>query len=65
MSRTTVASGVRARATEFVATHPRLVVTMVLLLLLIAAQGSAAAGTELGDGTLMGTSGSGSVNDGP
>lgn len=65
MSHTTVASEVSARATEFVAEHPRLVVTMVLLVLLIAAQGSVAAATELGDGTLVGTSGSGSVDDGP
>lgn len=65
MSRTNVASEVGARTTGFVANHPRLVVTMVLLLVLIAAQGSVAAATELSDGTLVGTSGSGSVDDGP
>lgn len=65
MSRTTVASEVGARATGFVAKHPRLVVTMTLLVLLIAAQGSVAAATDLGDGTLVGTNGSGSVDDGP
>lgn len=65
MSRTTVASEVGTRTTGFVAKHPRLVVTMVLLVLLIAAQGTVAAGTELGDGTLAGTSGSGSVDTGP
>ena len=64
MSRTNVASEVGARATGFAAEHPRLVVTMVLLLVLVAAQGGVAAETaELGDFST--TSGSGSVNDGP
>lgn len=65
MSRSTVASEVRTRTTGFVAKHPRLVVTMVLLVLFVAAQGSVAAATEFGDGTLVGTSGSGSVDTGP
>jgi hypothetical protein len=38
---------------------------MVLLVLFVAAQGSVAAATEFGDGTLVGTSGSGSVDTGP
>lgn len=65
MSRNNVASEVGARATGFVANHPRLVVTMTLLVLLVAAQGSVAAATELGDGSLVGTTGNGTVNDGP
>ena len=64
MSRTTVASDVSARATGFVAKHPRLVATMLLLLVLIAAQGGVAAETaELGD--FATTNGSGTVDDGP
>ena len=65
MSRNNVASEVSARATGFVANHPRLVVTMTLLVLLVAAQGSVAAASELGDGSLVGTTGNGTVNDGP
>lgn len=64
MSRSTVADGIGARTTGFVTNHPRLVVTMVLLVALIAAQGSVAAATDFGD-TLVGTSGTGSVDTGP
>ena len=49
MSRNNVASEVSARATGFVANHPRLVVTMTLLVLLVAAQGSVAAASEFAD----------------
>lgn len=66
MVRDTVTTGVGTRVTGFAAKHPRLVVTLVLLLALVAAQGSVAAATEMGsDGPLFDTSGSGSVDDGP
>lgn len=64
MSRTNVAAEVSARTAGFMTKHPRLVATMVLLLVLIAVQGGVAAEAgELGD--FATTSGSGSVDDGP
>ncbi|MFB6221496.1 MAG: hypothetical protein ABEH90_08665 [Halolamina sp.] len=63
MVRDSVPSEIGVRLTGFAANHPRLVVTLVLLFALVAAQGSVAAATEF-DGVLT-ESGSGSVDDGP
>lgn len=65
MSSDSRSSALGVRLAEFAANRPRLVVTLVLLLALIAAQGSAAAATEIDGGGLVDTSGSGTVDDGP
>ncbi len=64
MSRNSVTRKLGVSVTGFAAKRPRLVVTLVLLLALVAAQGSVAAATDL-DGGMVDTSGSGTVNEGP
>lgn len=66
MSRDYGSSALGVRLTGFAAKHPKLIMTLVLLLVLVAAQGSVAAATDVdAGGTLFDTSGSGSVDDGP
>jgi len=60
----TVGSALGVPLTGFAAKHPRLVVTLLLPIVLITAQGSVAAATDV-DGAMVDTSGSGSVDDGP
>lgn len=66
MSQDYAGSALGVRLTGFAAKHPKLIMTLVLLLALVAAQGSVAAATDVDvGGTLFDTSGSGSVDDGP
>lgn len=66
MSGDDVGSGLGVQLTGLAAKHPRLVVSLVLLLALIVAQGSVAAATDLdASGMFVDTAGSGSVDDGP
>lgn len=66
MSRDYTSSSYGVRLTGFAANHPRLIMTLVLLLAFVVAQGSVAAATDVDPGgTLFDTSGSGSVDDGP
>lgn len=58
-------SGVGFKATGFAAEHPRAVLMMVFLLVLIATQGSAAAEVDLSSLDLATTSGEGTVDPGP
>lgn len=65
MSRNDITGNLGVAVTGFAAKRPRFVGTLLLVLALIAAQGSVAAATDLDGSSMIDTSGSGSVNTGP
>lgn len=64
MARDSVVSRIGMSITGIAAKRPRLAMTLVLLLLMVAAQGTVGAETfDIGD--TIGTNGTGTVDDGP